>query len=104
MALHPEMFVAKGSKTLILEYLQGIDGHRLSPPGCRSDRSLRCEQAKEEEVLLYHTLIVRLSPVRPTESSVHGWWIPRRQPQREPMNARTNNERMEATECVSKTS
>jgi hypothetical protein len=50
--------------------------------------------------LLSHMLVVRLSPISPTESSVHGWWIPRRQKQREPAIGRTNNIDMELIECI----
>jgi hypothetical protein len=54
-------------------------------------------RASTGEVLLYHALVVRLSPSSPTESSVQGWWIPRRQKQREPTIDRTNNQHMELT-------
>jgi hypothetical protein len=45
--------------------------------------------------LLYHALVVRLSPIRPTESSGHGWWITGRQEPKEPTIGRTNNQPME---------
>jgi hypothetical protein len=50
------------------------------------------------EVLLYHALVVRLSPISPTESSLHGWWIPRRLKRREPESGPTNNPRTELIE------
>ena len=38
--------------------------------------------------MLYHTIAVRLSPISPTESRVHGWWIPRRQKRMAPRGPR----------------
>lgn len=64
----------------------------------------RTTQATRGDILLYHALVVRLSPISPTETSLHGWWIPRRQKEKKPAIGPTNNRRVELIECVSETS